>query len=167
MDDQTMIEILLEALESIAKRGPEVEVRTPEAMPHMKPFGGKQVVQNCIHCHMVKEYALRAKWQAGELTENDLYVFPAPQQVGLQVWTSYYGLRTATQRLATSRDLLASAQESANVAAERYRAGVGNIIDLLTAEAALENARAEEVQARADWFVAVAQLAHDTGNLTR
>jgi outer membrane protein len=89
------------------------------------------------------------------------------QQVGLQVWTSYFALQTATRRLATSRDLLASAQESANVAAERYRAGVGSIIDLLTAEAALEVARAQEVQARADWFVAVAQLAHDTGTLTR
>jgi len=89
------------------------------------------------------------------------------QQVGLQVWTSYFALQTAAQRLTTSRTLLASAQESANVAAERYRAGVGNIIDLLTAEAALENARALEVQARTDWFVAMAQLAHDTGSLTR
>jgi outer membrane protein len=89
------------------------------------------------------------------------------QQIGLQVWTSYFALQTATQRLATSRTLLASAQESANVAAERYRAGVGTIIDLLTAEAALESARALEVQARTDWFVAVAQLAHDTGSLTR
>jgi len=89
------------------------------------------------------------------------------QQIGLQVWTSYFALQTATRRLATSRDLLASAQESANVATERYRAGVGNIIDLLTAEAALEVARAQEVQARADWFVAVAQLAHDTGTLTK
>ena len=50
-----------------------------------------------------------------------------------------------------------------DVAQSRYRAGVGNIIDLLTAEAALETARAQEVQARADWFIAVAQLAHDTG----
>src|SRR5262249_19183822 len=89
------------------------------------------------------------------------------QQIGLQVWTSYFALQTATRRLTTSRDLLASAQESANVATERYRAGVGNIIDLLTAEAALEAARAQEVQARADWFVAVAQLAHDTGNLKK
>ena len=89
------------------------------------------------------------------------------QQVGLQVWTSYFALQTATRRLGTSRDLLASAQQSANVATDRYRAGVGNIIDLLTAEAALEVARAQEVQARADWFVAVAQLAHDTGTLTK
>jgi TolC family type I secretion outer membrane protein len=87
------------------------------------------------------------------------------QNVNLQVWTSYFTLQTATQRLGTARDLLASAQQSADVAQGRYREGVGNIIDLLTAEAALEAARAQEVQSRADWFVAVAQLAHDTGSL--
>jgi outer membrane protein len=87
------------------------------------------------------------------------------QQVMLQVWTSYYSLQTATQRLATARDLLASAQQSADVAQGRYRSGVGSILDVLTAESALENARAQEVQSRADWFLSVAQLAHDTGTL--
>lgn len=89
------------------------------------------------------------------------------QQIGLQVWTSYYALQTAAQRFTTARDLLASAQQSADVARDRYKAGVGNILDLLTAESALESARAQEVQARADWFLAVAQLAHDTGTLTQ
>ncbi|MGZ8796122.1 MAG: TolC family protein, partial [Thermoanaerobaculia bacterium] len=87
------------------------------------------------------------------------------QQVSLQVWTSYYGLQTATQRLTTARDLLTSAQQSLDVASNRYRAGVGSILDLLTAEAALESARAQEVGARTDWFLSVAQLAHDTGSL--
>lgn len=87
------------------------------------------------------------------------------QQVELEVWSSYHLLSTATQRVRTSRDLLRSAQESLDVAAGRYRGGVGTILELLTAQAALELARAQEVQARADWFVAVAQLAHDTGTL--
>lgn len=87
------------------------------------------------------------------------------QQVNLEVWSSYFALQTANQRLTTVRDLLASAQQSADVAQNRYRAGVGSIIDLLTAQAALESARAQEVQARADWFVAVAELAHATGSL--
>lgn len=87
------------------------------------------------------------------------------QQIDLQVWTSYYGLSTATQRVRTSRDFLATAQQAADVASNRYRSGVGSILDVLTAEAALENARAQEVQARTDWFMAVAQLAHDTGSL--
>ena len=87
------------------------------------------------------------------------------QQVNLDVWSSYFALQTANQRLTTARDLLASAQQSADVARERYRSGVGSILDLLTAEAALESARAQEVQARASWFVAVAELAHATGSL--
>ena len=87
------------------------------------------------------------------------------QQVNLQVWTSYYALQTATERLTTARDLLTSAQQSVDVASSRYRAGVGGILDLLTAEAALESARAQEVEARTDWFLSVAQLAHDTGSL--
>jgi len=98
---------------------------------------------------------------AGENARN------VEQQVGLQVWTSYYALQTAMQRLTTSRDLLRDASESVDVAMGRYRAGIGNILDLLTAESALENARAEEVQARTDWFLSVAQLSHDTGTLTR
>jgi outer membrane protein len=87
------------------------------------------------------------------------------QLIDLQVWSSYYALSTATQRVRTTRDFLSAAQQSADVAAGRYRSGVGSILDVLTAEAALETARAQEVQARADWFVAVAQLAHDTGTL--
>ena len=87
------------------------------------------------------------------------------QQIDLQVWSSYYALSTASQRVRTAREFLSTAQQSSDVAAGRYRSGVGSILDVLTAQAALETARAQEVQARADWFVAVAQLAHDTGTL--
>jgi outer membrane protein TolC len=85
------------------------------------------------------------------------------QQVILQVWTSYYGLQTANQLVKTSRDLLASAEQSERVALGRYQEGVGTIIDLLTAQSALAEARAEEILARSAWFYALAQLAHDTG----
>ncbi|PYT14186.1 MAG: TolC family protein [Acidobacteria bacterium] len=87
------------------------------------------------------------------------------QQVIFQVWSSYYSQKTATQRVATSRDLVESARQSYEAISARYRAGVGSILDLLTAEAALEAARAQETGARTDWFLAVAQLAHDTGSL--
>jgi outer membrane protein len=87
------------------------------------------------------------------------------QQVGLQVWTSYFNLNTATQKIKTTRSLLESAQQSYDVALGRYQEGVGNILDLLTAQSALEEARAEDVVTRTQWFLAVAQLAHDTGTL--
>jgi outer membrane protein TolC len=74
-------------------------------------------------------------------------------------------LKTAAQQVKTARDLYASAQQSEDVALGRYKAGVGSILDLLTAQTAFANARAQEVQARANWFLAMAQLAHDTGSL--
>ncbi len=87
------------------------------------------------------------------------------QQVMLQVWTSYYALETAAEQVATSRDFLASASQSAEVASGRYKAGVGSVLDLLSAESALASARAQDVQARASWFLALTQLARDTGLL--
>jgi outer membrane protein len=87
------------------------------------------------------------------------------RQVFLDVWTSYQALRTAGLRLETSRVLVEDATLSAQVAAARYKEGVGSILDLLTARAALENARAEDVRARADWLVSFARLARTTGRL--
>jgi outer membrane protein TolC len=62
-------------------------------------------------------------------------------------------------------DLLNSAEQSNDAALARYKAGVGGIIDLLTAQSALAAARAQQVQARWIWQTALAQLAHDAGAL--
>ncbi len=88
------------------------------------------------------------------------------QQVELQVWSSYYSLKTASQRLKTSKDLMDSASQSYEVALGRYKEGVGTILDLLQAQSALANARAQRVAARSDWFTSAAQLAYDTGSLS-
>ena len=87
------------------------------------------------------------------------------QQVILQVWQSYQAVKTAEKQVGSARDLLASASQSAEVAQGRYKAGVGSILDLLTAQTALANARAQEVQARANWLLSITSLAHDTGSL--
>jgi len=87
------------------------------------------------------------------------------RQVILDVWTSYYGLKTAAQKITASRDLLDSARQSEDVGRGRYKAGVGSILDLLTAESSLAAARAQEVSARAEWLLAVARLAYATGRL--
>jgi outer membrane protein len=108
----------------------------------------------------VKNTVEKAKDDAGVATAQ---ADSLEQQVVLQVWTSYYGLQTATQLVKTSRDLLASAEQSERVALGRYQEGVGTIIDLLTAQSALADARAQEILARSSWFYALAQLAHDVG----
>ena len=60
---------------------------------------------------------------------------------------------------------LGGGEQSAQVAAGRYREGVGSIIDLLTAQSALASARAQQVQARWQWYTSLAQLARDAGVL--
>ena len=88
------------------------------------------------------------------------------QTVINDVWTNWYDVKTAAQRMETSKDLLDSATESEKVALGRYKEGVGSLLDLLTAQSALATARAQEIAARADWLVAAARLIYSTGGLT-
>jgi outer membrane protein len=87
------------------------------------------------------------------------------QQVVFQVFSSYYALQTAARRVATAEDLIASAEQSSEVALGRYRAGVGSVLDLLSAQTALADARAQQVLARLEWNTSLAQLARDSGVL--
>lgn len=82
-----------------------------------------------------------------------------------QVFTSYYNLRTATARVRSSDDLLQSAQSNYNVAIGKYKQGVGNILNVVTAQAALASARSQSAQARWTWYSSLAQLSHDAGTL--
>lgn len=108
-------------------------------------------------------YDVRAASAAANAAEQRARGFE--QQVVYEVFNAYYGLRTATQQVRTSADLLASATQSEQVALGRYKAGAGSLLDLLAAQAALADARARAIQGRFGWYVALAQLAHDAGIL--
>lgn len=86
-------------------------------------------------------------------------------RVELEVWTAYYGVKTAAARLESAADFLRSADESHEVALGRYQAGVGTILELLAAQSSLEDARAQDLLARTDWLLSLAELAHATGRL--
>ena len=87
------------------------------------------------------------------------------QQIALDVWEAYQSLATATQTVRSSVDLLASAEQSERVALGRYKAGVGNILDVLNAQSALANARLQRILAMLDWYVSRATLAKAVGTL--
>ena len=80
-----------------------------------------------------------------------------------QVFTSYYNLKTATVRVKSTDDLMASAQASYDLALGQYKQGVGSILTVLTAQAALDSARSQEASARWTWYSSLAQLSHDVG----
>ena len=67
-----------------AKTGAKAPYATPTEIPGLTEKPKEATArQECIHCHMVKEYALRAKWEAGKLTTGDLFVYPQPSIIGL------------------------------------------------------------------------------------
>ena len=86
-------------------------------------------------------------------------------QVSLDVWKAYQSLATERTALANAEDLIKSALESENVARGRYRAGAGNLIDLLNAQSALASARFQLVRAQYNWHLAKASLASALGTL--
>jgi len=65
----------------------------PEELPLLKATGkygpklnfeGNQVVQSCIHCHMVGEAQRMVFWKSGRrIPEKMLYPYPNPKQFGL------------------------------------------------------------------------------------
>ncbi len=87
------------------------------------------------------------------------------QTVALDVWQAYYTLNTAKEALGTTSDLLNSALQSEQVALGRYKAGVGNILDLLTTQASLASARVQKIQAQFTWAISRAKLAQAIGAL--
>ena len=87
------------------------------------------------------------------------------QSIALQVWNAYQDLVTQDRALATAIDLLASAEQSERVALGRYKAGIGNILDVLTAQSALASARQQEVLARYQLALAKVTLIHALGGL--
>lgn len=105
---------------------------------------------------------LRAKAESEAAQER---LRSVEQIVIFQVFSAQSEFLTACERLKTTADLVASAQQSEEVSLGRYKEGVGNILNLLSAQQALAMARAEQINARLGWFVALAQLAHDIGVL--
>jgi len=69
-----------------AKHGKQPEYVSAIKIPGLTTKPAVAAVKmDCVHCHMLKENVLRAKWEAGKLTKDDIYVFPLPQSIGLTV----------------------------------------------------------------------------------
>lgn len=86
-------------------------------------------------------------------------------QAMLDVLTSYYALKTAIETLKFADEYLKYSQEGYNAAYQSYKQGTGTILDLLTAQTQLANARAQRINAITSWVTSVSNLAYATGVL--
>ena len=102
--------------------------------------------------------------QAGAQLESARAALDLQQQIVINdVWNAYYNFRTAVQSLQAADDLVASARESYDASLARFKSGVGDIVELLNAQATLAQARSEQVQARTDIFTSYANLINAIG----
>ena len=76
------------------------------------------------------------------------------------VWRAYYEFQTALSRYDYAKALLAASQESYDANLDTYRQGLSTIVELLTADRDLANARYTIVQSRADLLTSSAAVAY-------
>lgn len=102
----------------------------------------------------------RARSARDEMREKE-------DQATSEVWTAYIGFRTAIRKEQAAEALLASANSSYSASLDAYKYGVKNLIDVVTAERQLAQARLSGVASRSALFVEAVDLEFVTGNLLR
>lgn len=102
----------------------------------------------------------QAQEQEAEATRDQL-----ANQVDMQVWQAYYALKTARKSILTSQAYLKTSIQAANQTLGQYRAGVGNILSVLTTQTTEATARVQLIQSTLNWYLALAQLMQAIGAL--
>jgi outer membrane protein TolC len=85
--------------------------------------------------------------------------------IGREVWTAYLQFRTAVRQHEAADTLFTSANTSYDASLDAYQYGVKNLVDLVTAEMQLAQARLAVVQSRSAVRINAANLDYVTGNL--
>jgi outer membrane protein len=86
-------------------------------------------------------------------------------QIANQVWTAYTNMRTALRQQQAAAALLTASQESYEAAHQSYGYGVRNLLDVVSAQKALAQARSEDISARTQLLLAATGLAFQTADL--
>jgi outer membrane protein len=86
-------------------------------------------------------------------------------QVGNEVWAAYSNMKTALRQQAAAAALLAASDQSYEAARESYGYGVRNLLDVVSAQKTLAQARSEDIFARTQLLLQTANLAFETGDL--
>ncbi|MGH8728509.1 MAG: TolC family protein, partial [Burkholderiales bacterium] len=120
-----------------------------EDRPHSDSYSVGLALRIPIFTGFNRTYAVRqAEALADQAAASRDRLF---RQTELDVWQAYYDLNTAAANVDTSAGVVKSADQSAEVALGRYKAGVGTLLDLLTAQSDLATARVQFIQSQLDW----------------
>ncbi len=86
-------------------------------------------------------------------------------KIGDEVWTAYANMKTALRQQQAAAALLSASEQSYDAARESYGYGIRSQIDVISAQKALAQARSEEILARSQLLLQVANVAFRTGDM--
>jgi outer membrane protein len=86
-------------------------------------------------------------------------------QIGNEVWAAYSDMQTALRQQQAAAALLTASGESYEAAQEAYGYGVRNLLDVVSAQKTLAQARSEDIAARTQLLLQVTNLAFQTSDL--
>ena len=86
-------------------------------------------------------------------------------EIANEVWTAYSNVKTAQRQRQAAMALLASADQSYAAALESYKDGVRNLLDVVSSQKALAQARSEDIYTRTQLLIQLATFAFRTGDL--
>lgn len=86
-------------------------------------------------------------------------------EIANEVWAAYSNVKTAQRQRQAAVALLASTDQSYAAALESYQDGVRNLLDVVSAQKALAQARSEDIFTRTQLLTQLANLAFRTGDL--
>lgn len=81
------------------------------------------------------------------------------------VTTSHMYVKTAAQNLKDTQEYLKSAETQYDIALSGYKAGVATILDVLSSQSALADARSKKAEAQRAWYSSLVGIAYATGCL--
>ena len=97
--------------------------------------------------------------------QAELRTLQTSQTIMASVVTAVAGVRNAALQLQRAREAVASSQAALDGEREKYRLGVGQLVDVLTMEDRLTTAEQNQVTAELGYALALTQLRFATGSI--
>jgi len=81
------------------------------------------------------------------------------------ITTTHSNVKTTFENMKLSDEFLRVSQKEYDIALAKYKAGTGNILEVMSAQSSLADARAKQAQAANSWYTALVDLSYAAGTL--
>jgi outer membrane protein len=87
------------------------------------------------------------------------------QKIILEVISSYQECKNSLEMITFTNEFVKTATQSESVARERYKLGVGNLIDLISSQNYLSSAKEKQIEAKYGWLISRSRFLRAIGSL--